>query len=47
MSSGQCTGGFGDLSEACNSLLNAADENTNTMFFATSGQQTVFAIMGA
>jgi hypothetical protein len=36
-----------DLTEACNSLLNAANNNANTMFFATSGQQTAFAIMGA
>jgi hypothetical protein len=36
-----------DLTEACNSLRNAANKNTNTRFFATSGQQTTFAIMGA
>jgi hypothetical protein len=48
MSSGQGTGGLGDLSEACNSLLNASDMDTNTTFFATtSRQQTVVAIMGA
>jgi len=37
-----------DLTEACNSLLNAANTDTNTMFFATtSGQQAIVAIMGA
>ena len=37
-----------DLTEACDSLLNAANTDTNTMFFATtSGQQAVVAIMGA
>jgi hypothetical protein len=36
-----------DLSEAATSLANAAHNNTNTIFFAPIGQETVFAIMGA
>ena len=38
---------LGDVSEACHSLLSAADKNTDTRFFATIGQEAVFAIMGA
>ena len=36
-----------ELSEAATSLVNAANNNTNTMFFAPIGQEAVFAIMGA
>jgi hypothetical protein len=36
-----------DLGEAATSLVNAANNSTNTMFFAPIGEETVFAIMGA
>jgi hypothetical protein len=36
-----------DLNDAAASLLDAANNNTNTMFFSPIGQETVFAIMGA
>jgi len=36
-----------DLGEAATSLVNAANNSRNTMFFAPIGEETVFAIMGA